>query len=268
VRTLEVVVLDEKAHPPLAVVEVRKDRPREKLLPHRLPEALDLPAGLRMVRPALHVPDAVAAQLFLKVRRAAPRRVLPSLVGQDLPRRAVLRNAPSQRLHHQRAALVMRHRQAHQVARVIVQKRRHIHPLVLAQQESKKIRLPELVRLSALEAMLLGLRFRLGWLTLLAQPLFPQHPAHRGLRGADAKEALHDVPNPAAAGLRLRLLDRHDRLATRIRRLVGALAADRDPSLGTARPVPLHPADCRRVRHAELLTDLANTNLLVHHRTR
>jgi hypothetical protein len=137
VRALEVVVLDEETNAPLAIVEVRKDRPGEKLLPHRLPETLDLPAGLRMMRPALHVPDAIAAQLLLEVRRAAPGRVLPPLVGEDLPRRTVVGNPTRQRLHHQRALLVMRHRQTHQIPRVIVQKSRDIHPLVLAQQESE-----------------------------------------------------------------------------------------------------------------------------------
>lgn len=59
--TLEVVVLHEQLHAPLAIVEVGKHRARQELLPDRLPKALDLAAGLRMVRPALDVLDAVAA---------------------------------------------------------------------------------------------------------------------------------------------------------------------------------------------------------------
>jgi hypothetical protein len=59
-RALEVVVLDKKPHPALAVLEVGEHRPREQLLPQRLPEPLDLPAGLRVMRTALHVRDAVA----------------------------------------------------------------------------------------------------------------------------------------------------------------------------------------------------------------
>src|SRR6202007_2053800 len=53
-RTLEVVVLDIERHSALAVLEVGEHRAREQLLPQRLPEPLDLAAGLRMMRPALH----------------------------------------------------------------------------------------------------------------------------------------------------------------------------------------------------------------------
>jgi len=61
VRALEVVVLHKQRTAPLAIIEVREDRPRQELLPHRLPETLDLAAGLRVMRAALDVPYAVAA---------------------------------------------------------------------------------------------------------------------------------------------------------------------------------------------------------------
>ena len=101
VRALEVVVLHEQRHPALAVGEVRKHRSRQELLPHRLPEALDLAAGLGVVRSALHVADPLAAQLLFETRLAPPRRVLPPLVGQDLARRTVVRDPARKRLHHQ-----------------------------------------------------------------------------------------------------------------------------------------------------------------------
>jgi len=115
VRPMEVVVLDEQVHAPLTVLEVGEHRAREQLLPQRLPEPLDLAAGLRVMRPALHVLDAVTLQLRLELGRAAPRRVLSALIGQDLPRRSVLGNAARQRLEHQHASLVVRNRQAHQI---------------------------------------------------------------------------------------------------------------------------------------------------------
>lgn len=92
-RTLEVVVLDEQRHAPLAVLEVGKHGARQQLLPQRLPEALDLAAGLRMVRSALDVPDAVTLELGLELGVATPARVLPPLIGQDLARHPVLGNA-------------------------------------------------------------------------------------------------------------------------------------------------------------------------------
>jgi hypothetical protein len=139
---LEVVMLDVERHAPLTVLEVREHGPRQQLFPQRLPEALDLAAGLRVMRPALDVPDAVALELGLELGGATPAGVLPALVGQDLARHAILGNTTRQRLQHQRAALMMRERQTHQIARVIIQERRHVQPLVLPEQERKQVRLP------------------------------------------------------------------------------------------------------------------------------
>lgn len=68
VRALEVVVLDVQSHPALTVFEVREHRAREQLLQQALPEALDLAAGLWMVRAALDVRDAVALELGFELR--------------------------------------------------------------------------------------------------------------------------------------------------------------------------------------------------------
>jgi hypothetical protein len=68
VRPMEVVVLDKQPHPPLAVLEVRKDGLREQLLPQRLPEPLDLSAGLRVMRPALDVRNPVTFQFGFELR--------------------------------------------------------------------------------------------------------------------------------------------------------------------------------------------------------
>jgi hypothetical protein len=132
VRTLEVVMLYEQPHAALTILEVRKHGAREELLPHRLPEPLDLPASLRMMGSALDVRDPVAMQLRLELRGAAPRRVLPTLIGENLARRSVVCNPARQRLEHQCAPLVMRQRQADQISRVIIQERRHVQSLVLA----------------------------------------------------------------------------------------------------------------------------------------
>jgi hypothetical protein len=102
VRPLEVVPVDEEPQPPLAILVVRKHRPGEKFLPQGLPEALDLPKRLRMMRPALEVADSVSPQLLLEFRRPAPGGVLPALVGQHFPRHPVLRHRLLQCFHHQR----------------------------------------------------------------------------------------------------------------------------------------------------------------------
>lgn len=86
-------MLDVERHPPLAVRKIREHGSRQQLFPQRLPEALDLAAGLRMMRPALDMPDAMPLELGLELGGATPAGVLAALVGQDLARRAILGNA-------------------------------------------------------------------------------------------------------------------------------------------------------------------------------
>lgn len=138
------------------------------------------------MRAALHVLDTVALQLRFELGATAPGGVLPPLIGQDLPRRAIVGDAARERFEHQHASLVMRHGKAHQVARVIIQKRRYIDPLVSPQQEREQIRLPQLVRLGALEVLHFDLppHPTLGHLRLHA--LGSQHPSHGRLGCADA----------------------------------------------------------------------------------
>ena len=131
-----------------------------------------------MVRAALHVLDALTLQLCLKLGRAAPGGVLSALIGEDLARHAVVRDTARQCFEHQRAPLVMGDRQTHQVARVIIQERRHVQPLVPAQQKGEQIRLPQLVRLGALKARHLALDSCLGRCTPLQHPFSCEHPLY------------------------------------------------------------------------------------------
>jgi hypothetical protein len=133
------------------------------------------------MRAALEVLDPVPLQLRLELRRAAPGRVLAPLIGEDLARHAVVGDPAGKRFQHQRAALVVRQRKTHQIARMIVEECRHVDPLVAAQQEREQIRLPELVRFSSLEA--LHGRPRSGLCLCTRDPcrLCSQHSAHRGV---------------------------------------------------------------------------------------
>lgn len=167
------------------------------------------------MRPALDVPDAMTLEFGLELGGTTPTGVLPTLVGQDLARGAVLSNAAGQGFQHQRAPLVMRQRQTHQITRVIVQERRDIQPLVLAQQEREQVRLPQLIRLGTLEPMLtwlrLGARLRPG----SCQAFLLQHPPYRGGRRAQSKVPLQYIADPPAASRRLRTPGRHDRRCPR-----------------------------------------------------
>jgi hypothetical protein len=116
VWTLKVVGLDEQTHATHAVGEVGKHGLREKLVPERLPETLNLAERLGMLRAALDVLDALAPQLLLELRLAAPRRVLPSLVRQDFARRPVVLDSATQCVHHELALLMMSERVGHEKA--------------------------------------------------------------------------------------------------------------------------------------------------------
>jgi hypothetical protein len=272
VRALEVVVLHEELHAPLAVLEVGKHGARQELLPQGLPEALDLAAGLRVMRAALHVTDAMAPELLLELGGPAPRGVLAPLVGQDLPRCSIVGNASRQGLQHQGAALVMRHGQTHQITRVIVEKGGHVQPLMPAQQEGEQIRLPQLVGLGTFEAMLAWLGLRLGSRGTARRSFTPQHAPHRGLGGTDPQEALHHIADATAAGLRLLRLRGKDRgTSCRTRGAVTRAGTTRSwPHLETLRPaLAIAPRPLNRcgVRHAQLCGDLIGTQVLIHHRS-
>lgn len=215
-RSLEVVVLHEQPDASLAVGEVCEHRLAQELLPQRLPEPLDLPERLWMLRPALHVCDAVTAQELFEVRLAAPRRVLPSLVGEDLARLAVLRYAALQRLEYQRRLLVMRHRPRHQVPRVIVHERRDVQSLISSQLEREDVALPQLIRLGAFETTrrLLTRRYLLA---VLEQPLLVKDPPHRRLGNSKALEARHHIAEPPRSPVRVLASLRHHRRALRCR---------------------------------------------------
>jgi hypothetical protein len=270
-RPLEVVVLDEQPHPPLAVLVIGEHRAREQLLPQRLPEPLDLPAGLRVLRPALQVLDAVTLQLRFELGAAAPGRVLTALIGEDLSWRPVVGDPARQRLEHQHASLVMRHRHTHQIARVIVQERRDIQPLVPTQQEREDVRLPQLVRLRALEVAHRMLSSDSPLRDLRLHTFGLQHTPHGRLGSADAQEPSHQIADAAAAGLRRTPLRCHDRFSLRSRTTLASRGNGprlRLERYRTTASIHLHPLDRRRVRHAQLLRHREGRQFLLHYRLR
>lgn len=216
-RPLEVVALDEERDALVAVGEVGKHRPRQKLVPERLPESLHLAHRLRVLRSALHVADAVQAELLLEVRLAAPRGVLPTLIRQHLLRLAVRRDASLEGLHHQLRPLMMREVMRHHEARVVVHEGRQVQALVTPQQKREDVRLPELVRLRALEAsrwMMPRSRHR----ARLDQPCLVEDPPHLALRNAERLEARERVANASRPVFRMRFPVREDRRSLRFSR--------------------------------------------------
>lgn len=147
----------------------------------------------------------------------------------------------------------MRHRKTHQIPGVIVQERGDIDPLMASQQERKKIRLPQLVRLGPLEVLHLLLAPHPLRCRLRLDTFGSQHSPHRRLRGADPQEAPHHIADATAPGSRFGLLRRQDRLRPLIGRLFEVRMRCRLAHLErifSALPVRLHPLDRSRVRHA------------------
>jgi len=139
VRTLEVVVREVVLEPALSVDEVREDRAAEKLVPQRLPEALDLAERLRMLRSTPDVLDAVSLQRLLEDRTTTPHRVLPAIVGQHFLRLPVRRDAALERLHHQRRLLMVRDRIPDDEAAVVVHEHAQVQPLLPTLQKREDV---------------------------------------------------------------------------------------------------------------------------------
>jgi hypothetical protein len=100
VRTTVVVVPDPQSQTLTRFVETAELRPVQKLTKHRLPETLDFAQRHRMVRCRLDMLDPVLLQFLLKLRRPAPVRVLPAVVGKHLLGYTVFADAPTVHLKH------------------------------------------------------------------------------------------------------------------------------------------------------------------------
>lgn len=274
-RTLEVVRLNVQREPPLAVGEVLEHRPRQELVPQRLPETLHLPQRHGVLWAALDVLDAVLPQRLLERRLAAPRRVLPAVVREDLLGGPVVRDAALERLHHQLALLVMRDDVRDQVPRVIVHERRHVHPLVLAQQEREDVRLPHLHRARALEApRRLVPALRVGRSRVHQSGVVQDAPNLR-LAHTHSRETRQQIADPPRARLRVRALLRDHRLLqcarghrpSRFRSILRQVRRRwlRDQPIDPARLIAQHPLLHRRGRDPEHARDLLRWLLAVHH---
>lgn len=265
-RPLEVVALDEERDALVAVGEVGKHRPRQKLVPERLPESLHLAHRLRMLRPALHVTDPVQPKLLLEVRLAAPRRVLPTLIRQHLLRLAVRRDSALEGLHHQLRLLMVREVMRHDEARVVVHESGQVQPLVTTQQEREDVRLPELIRLCAFEPTrwMLARSRHFAWLD---EPRLVQDPPHLGLRHAERFEARQRISNPSRPVLRMCLSVRHHCRALRFsrdRRPCSRCSLGRCPPFRLLLPVHPHPLAHRGRAQPERAADRRPCCPLVH----
>lgn len=216
-----------------------------------------------MLGTTLDVADSTLSQQLLELCLTAPRRVLPTLIRQYLPRRTEVCHAPLQRLDDQRGLLVVGQGPRDQESRVVVHERRHVHPLLASQEEGEDVRLPELVRLCPLEPT----RRRRSPFVLRPcrrdQAFLVEDPTHLVLRDPERLEALEEVMNAAApifrvgpAGLDdgspgvLHVLADAPPHGTVLKRRVAAFALSCQPSRHGVRAGADHLGDLRQRRTA------------------
>jgi hypothetical protein len=251
-RPLEVVVGQVVHEPLLRIDGVREDRTSEKLVPQRLPEALDLAECLRMLRPTADVMNAHPPQCLFELGLAAPHRVLPPVVGQHLDWLSVARDAVLEGLHHEGRPLVMRECVSHDEAAVVVHEHAHVQSLCPSQPKREDVRLPQLIRRRPLEAPRLVLPCRRR-LRCLDQTLVVEDLSDLLLRHPDGFEAREHVTDAPRAPRLVFTLERHHVVADdRVRRTFGPRSTPLRlqrcrPTLAKCRRPLLH----RRHRNAE-----------------
>ena len=158
---------------------------------------------------------------------------------------------------------------ADDVPGVVVQKRHHVHPLVLAQKEGEDIGHPHFICAGALEAPDRMASGGCGGLPL-NKTLLVQDPPDLCLAHPQLAEARKHVADPPRPVLRMALLLLDDSLALDLCRLASGPRAALPAPLGhqgcrSALLVLAKPAAYRRGAHVERLGHLRHGDPVVHH---
>jgi len=261
-RTLLVVV----PHPPGDPLPRRfkgvELRPAQELLPDRLPEPLDLPQRLRVMRGAAEVMHPVLLQFLLELRLPPPVRVLPPVVRQHLPGHPVLARPAPVYFQHVLRRLRTVETQAHDVPGMVINEPDqvgHLFPHV----KRKNVALPHLVRGAALKKA--RLRGVTGGLLLHRGHQLPrvQRPPHGCGAGRQEQRPPQPLGDPLHPEGGVRLLDLHNLFMDRRRPV--PVPPTQGPVPGTqprlpAIPVRLDPVEQRTLGNARLLPQLLPGN--------
>jgi len=175
---LVVVVLHPPRDPFPRLVQRLEARPGQEVVLERLPEPLDLPQRHRMMRRAADVVDVVFLQFLLEGRLPAPTGILPAVVGQHFPGRAVLRHRGAVEVHHVGAGMTAIHAQTHDVPGVVIDEGDDVRRLA-QEREVRDVALPHLIRRGTLEPARRHLAFVAGFWLRLLQPGIGELLAHR-----------------------------------------------------------------------------------------
>jgi hypothetical protein len=254
VRPFEVIVFDPVSEPLLRLRKRLELGALQELILQRLPEALDLPERLRVLRLRAEVVHVVAGQLLLELGLPAPSGVLPAVVGEQLLRNPVVAHRLAVTLDDVRRVGAAIQVQPGHVARIVVEKADDIPGLAL-QREGRDIALPELVRPAVLEAPVRRLRFAPRFLLRRRrQPLRLDLLVHRRRTGPHAEQPPQQLRDPPRAPRGIGALQFHD-LGRHRTRQAGRLAPGPlvvQPGF-TPLAIPAHPLFNRGVGDSQFL---------------
>jgi hypothetical protein len=209
-----VVELHPLPHALLRLLEAIELRAGQEVRPDRLPEPLDLPQGLRVMRTAAEVMDMILLQRLLKPRLAAPVRVLPAIVRQHLLRQAKLADRLPIDFQHMLRRLAAIQPQPDQVARVVVHEPDQVR-ILTTEANGANVALPHLIGCGPLKET----RFR--WIPVrfaphfLDEALLMQHPPDRLATHRQEQPPAQQLRDLLHAQGRLLLLPRGDLVAHR-----------------------------------------------------
>lgn len=209
VGALVVVVFDPEADAFTRRLEALELGAGEEVLPEAGPEAFDLAQRHGMLRPRLEVGHTILLQLGLEARGAAPRGVLPAIVGEHLFGRFELSHGLAIDLDDRLGRRAAKEIRPDDEARIIIEEGDYVS-VPAAQPERENIRLPHLVGRGPLEETRAGeVAFfrRVRWRHEFGVVELLPHRLRAGLEKEHPPEPLRDAFD--AEG-RVLLFERHD----------------------------------------------------------
>ena len=243
-------------HPPREalprLVERLETRLIEELVLECLPQPLDLPQRLGMMRRTANMVDVILCHFLLELCLAAPAGILPTVVGQHLSRGTIFADRPAVDFQHALRCVAAIDSQTHDVPGVVIQKGddiRHFPEDVVV----RDVALPHLVRRGTLEPAWwwlppvtgLGRRFHQSGV----EQFLPDLPR----TGPHPEPLPQQLCDPADALLGLGGLQRQNRLPHRFRQRLRMRATGRilQPRL-TVLPVLSNPLRHHRSGNPDL----------------
>jgi hypothetical protein len=146
VRTLVIVVVYPVIDPLTSIRKRGKHRFAQELLPYRSPEPLDLTQRHWMMGGASDMVDPLLFENLLEPCATPPGDKLPTVIGEDLPRRSPLADRTLRYLQNRISALLPEQSPARDVTGVIINDPHQVHRVHSLELEREDINLPQCIR--------------------------------------------------------------------------------------------------------------------------